>query len=436
MTEIKINNSRLKLVKLDVRFNKVTIDKSKLKYQCLYFVGSKYGCEQMFGVSTTILPTDIGDVWVIEKCDLVKEKQEYDRYEISVLASVLRNITFAEHLDVAEIICHAIGDGKLLNLFYSSFGKMESFFDRIEEIIQGGSKLTIIDRNYAPQYQRSRYSVYELLYDLKKDGAEIYVGPDLVSYRRMSSSGDREYKGLFSWSRVTSVLGNRDRANLSLVSYSYVDVYVPENEFGVESGNKQLKEFKTSCIIKDGILWTREIGVRISRKLYKRLVHTGVIKAALFEDEYLLDLSKIPVISKKFLKVSGDYLSDCEVKSRLFGYAITYKATLDKMAKLGLKKAPVKSTPVSRVNSDYMKFLNDLGIHGDVYYKPITKPKKLTKESVHCITSTVNDYLPETSFSQIKKFIDLKFWNCFLNFTNFLNLAEGISSHAFFNVLA
>ena len=49
-----------------------------------------------------------------------------------------------------------------------------------------------------------------------------------------------------------------------------------------------------------------------------------------------------------------------------------------------------------------------------------------------CLISPVNFFSGAGYFV----FTFLNFWNCFLNFKNFLNLAESISSHAFFYVIA
>ena len=149
MTKIKIKNTNLELIKLDYycRGTKeiIGLEKEKLKYQVVYFtnpvkdyklLGSQ---RQAYGVSKFTLDANIytiyDDAWVIQKTkkDPKEKDLEYDRYELATLLGVLHVMIF-QHLDTAELICHAIGDGPLLNLFYSSFGNFKQFLYRIKEL--------------------------------------------------------------------------------------------------------------------------------------------------------------------------------------------------------------------------------------------------------------------------------------------------------------
>ena len=413
MTKIKIKNTNLELIKLDYycRGTKeiIGLEKEKLKYQVVYFtnpvkdyklLGSQ---RQAYGVSKFTLDANIytiyDDAWVIQKTkkDPKEKDLEYDRYELATLLGVLHVMIF-QHLDTAELICHAIGDGPLLNLFYSSFGNFKQFLDRIKELEENPVP-KFSDKNYALQYQRSRYSVYDLLHDLEKEGAEIYVGPDLVTYKRISAGPEKEYKGLYSWSKISSILGNKERANLSIVSYSNISIHVPENKYGIEPGEKELKEYKTHCIIKDGVLWTRQIGVRISKKLHKKLVPTGCISGGLlYKNDYILDLSKIPVISKKWLKVTRFDLAKAEVESKLLDAVIQLKTLKDYIDKY---KTPVKTI---KTPSDAEKFLHELGIYGGYYNRVGKLPCHKSSETVRVVTTNIA--LPKNLGSYIIDYIN------------------------------
>jgi hypothetical protein len=379
MVRIKINNTNLELVKLEGYSRGVTritgLEKKKMKYQVVYFTSPTNKTTQelstfrlAYGVSEFSLDTNVSTVydeaWVIQK----RKNDEfitYDRYDYSVLLGILYSVV-SYHLDTAELLCHAIGDGPILNLFYGSFGNFGDLKNRIKDL-EENPKPKFPDKNYALQYQRSKYSVYDLLYDLVKDRAEVYVGPDLVNYKKMSGGPGRDYKGLYSWSKVSSILGNRERANLHIISYSMVNVDVPENKLGVDSGKRSLKEYKTNCIIKDGVLWTRELGVKISPKLHRKLCPTGcIVGDLLFEGDYLLDLSKLPVISKKYLRVTQNNLASAEVRAELLKSAIHYKTFLTYMKEKGLTKAPVR---IYKTKTKEEAYLNSLGIYGDSYTK-------------------------------------------------------------------
>lgn len=404
MTKIRIKNTNLELVRLNyysLGYNRIeNLDKKKLKYQVVYFTSPKKDDKELstyrlaYGVSSFTLDTNVSSIydeaWIIQKTKEPEEKDlSYDRYELSTLLGIL-NTMIAQHLDMAELLCHAIEDGPLLNLFYSSYGDFSQFKSRIKELDEN-PVTKFPDKKYALQYQRSKYSVYDLLYDLKKDGAEIYIGPDLITYKKISAGPKREYKDIYSWSKVSSVLGNKERANLSLVSYSEVSVNIPENEFGIEPGDRKLKEYRTCCIIKDGILWTRQIGVRISQKLHKKLVPTGcIIGDLLYKNDYFLDLSKIPVIGKKHLKVTRFNLAKLEVESELLNIAIQYKVIKDKIP--------------ARTFSDTEKFLHKLGIYDGTYCKVDKIIKYLKKsETVHSITTELD--LIKDCKNQIKDFV-------------------------------
>ena len=187
--EIKIQNSRLKLVQLDYEQfnNQVIVHKENLKYQAIYFINDSRGagsCSSIsaagFGVGTTggfkfNIPSSISDTWkeawVIEKTNTKNPEATLSIDEKKVLISILPIMMQEDHLDTAELLCRAIKDSKLLNCFYESYGDFSNIYKisynkycSLEEINNDADISS--ELLYA---SRRKYSVYDLLNDLIAD---------------------------------------------------------------------------------------------------------------------------------------------------------------------------------------------------------------------------------------------------------------------------
>lgn len=384
--EIKINGSKLKIVKLDYELGDsfVTIMKTSLKYQFILFTDPVRPELSPIHSKSTIgykkIPIDsftkkeYKNCWALEvakgKGVSKFEGEEYDFYQRKIILSFIYE-TSLYYQDTTEILSLSLRDKNVIDKFYSSYGK--SGIDNFKLFI----KNIIVDSKYKPyiickeeyfplNYDRDRYSVQRLISDLIIDNAKILTDEYLVgkiepiSSRREDISNKLKVESS-EWYEISGIVGNKTRANLSLRFIKEVLVEIPKNDVGVDPGIKKLKTSGSLCIVKDGVLWQKYLGVKISNKLAGKLKRLKVIEQdLLYPGEYLINLSKIPVISKSNIKkISSSYLSSLEVKYALSNIALEYLEFL--------------SPEIPKKLSDSEKFLNDLGIKGDFYY-----PKKET----------------------------------------------------------
>lgn len=433
--EIKIQNSRLKLVQLDYEQfdNQVIVHKENLKYQAIYFINDSLGtglCSYIsiagFGIGTTggfkfNIPISISDkwketrvtwkeAWVIEKTNTKNPEATLSIDEKKVLISILPIMMKEDHLDTAELLCRAIKDSKLLNCFYESYGDFSNMYKisynkycSLEEINDDADISS--ELLYA---SRRKYSVYDLLNDLIADKASIYTDYELIGkhYKKISKTvrDGSEYVP-DKWKNIISLIGNRTRANLSLAYYGIVSVDIPKNSFGIPEGPKELKTIKSYCIVKDGVLWTSLIGVRVnSKKLIKKLKLVGVVKGELvFENELLLDLKKLPIIRKSQMKVRPIDLARAEANIKLAEVAQTYLRKKKWMDSVKVTVLPDKIAKPKK--SDKEEFLNNLGIYGDTFVP--TKVTSEVKESYNAyqIISSITG-IPQDPYTQIRNYVN------------------------------
>ena len=416
---ININDSKLSIIKIDTfdkGDTKITgIDKTKLRYQVVLLTSSK--TEQI-----AILPVLEGGVvsvprscrqfneaWILENGTKKWTKEKYDGLDKDVMMKWLKAL-YPSRLDTAELICHAIGYGNLLNEFYSSYGTdmIRDFYRHIDSIINGSEAGTKISKKYVKQYVAPRYSVYELLRDILEAGdVQIYTDPDLLGkYKRISRGTKTGATTLPDrWCKAIGVVGNRTRANLSISYDSKVTVEIPTNSLGIPAGPKELTSTRSFCIIKDGVLWSRKLGIKTKNStLLRKLRNSKAIEMGLvYDDEYLLDLSKIPVIScAKTRYITSHTMASAELKVEYSRIAYLYSLYKERAERLGTKaeKIPVaKPTPEEQ-------FLHGLGIYGDKYIPPktVTASVESTYESIEVVGNLLG-FLKDPS-GQILKYIN------------------------------
>lgn len=395
--EIKINNSRLKLVCIadsyNVQDDKVyfRLNKKKVKYQfvvCIEvynslklnntYIKSCYGKSLdyiFYRKNNSIINDTIITVWCIEIGDKRYEDEQYDPLDIKIIMSFIGLLFNRNIIDTTEELVSATRDEKIITGFYSSYGSdaICSYLEFLKEEIKKEEeyKITPIKKPIKKCYDRNKYSVQALLQDLLEDSAEILIDPDLLGEYKNISPREIEDDAIIHldrWGKIKEILGNQRRPNLSIRFDIPVGVYIPKNPYDIEEGYHDFKRDFSICIIKDGMLYTEEIAVKISEKLTKKLKPYKIIKGELLrENEYLLDLTKLALISKSWIRgCSRKALANLEVEYRLANMRCEY-----------LDIVYPQKTDIS----DKEKFLNSLGIFGD-YYIPVNKKEHNRKNFI------------------------------------------------------
>ena len=426
--EIKIQNSKLRLVQLDYESgnSQVTVCKENLKYQFIYFISPKTSglgilCSPLslccLGVGTTggfkvnVIPKfslSWNEAWVIEKTDTTNPAVDLTVDEKKTVISIFSEV-MKDHLDTAELLCRAVKDSELLSSFYGSYGDLNNVYKLAwKKYTKGGIKNdAVIDS--APLYSsRRKYSVYDLLNDLIADKASIYTDYELIGkkYKKISrTTRDGSEYVPDKWKNIIGLIGNRTRANLNLAYYGIVSVNVPKNTFGIPEGPRELKTIKSYCIVKDGVLWTSLIGVRInSRKLIKKLKLVGAVKGELvYDNELLLDLSKLPIIKKAQTKVRPIDLARSEAGIKLAEIAQMY---LRKKKWMDAAKVSVLPTKIAKPKkSDSEAFLNGLGIYGDTFVPNSVETETTETYNAYQVIADITG-IPKNPEAQIRTYIN------------------------------
>lgn len=394
---MKVNNSRLELQKVEDLSNLSKIISGKeLRYKTVYAIFptvkafSSIPCVSApISNGNTILPEyealfkNYREFYVITKNGTKESKVSYTEEDREKLVSVFAGLINEYRLDSAEIICHAIGNRELLTKFYSDYGTMIDTIDLCNKLIEDG-KITVVKNisdQFPMQYQRPRYSIYELAQDLIKDKAYICTDPDLISkkYEKISRGVEKTSKFIGnSWNPIVGQSFNKTRANLNLNYICAVEVEIPKNEVGIEPGPKELKTMKSICLVKDGKVCNTSFGIRIkSKSLERKLRSTGIIKESLvYSGDYLIDIENLPVISKsKTTNIRSFDLALAEVNYRLADMAIDYLKRRQYKESKGLKTLPEK---IEEEKDPKELYLESLGIYGDYFY-PDKKVGRVTK---------------------------------------------------------
>ena len=396
---MKIKNSRLELQKVNdlSELSKIMSGKN-LRYKTLYaifpthspftsfpcmtisFIDGKYNLNSD---DENLLKNNYLEYYVIAKTDIKDSKVTYTEEERERLVSVLSGLISEFKIDTAEIICHAIGNKELLNTFYSDYGKMEDTKKLCCKLVEDG-KIPItknISSKFPVQYQRPKYSIYELAQDLIKDKASICTDSELISgsYEKISRGLKKTSDFVEgSWNPITGQSFNKTRANLNLNYMCSVKVEIPENEVGVKSGPKELKTLKSICLVKDGKVCNSSFGIRIhSKVLERKLKSIGIIKESLvYSGDYLINIETLPVISKsKSSNIRSFDLALAEINYRLSDIALEYLRRRQYKESKGLKVLPEK---IESEKTPQEEYLESLGIYGDYFY-PDKKVGRVSK---------------------------------------------------------
>ena len=385
---MKIKNSRLELERLnDLSDISKVMARKDLRYKTIYAIFPnrefiKDACHSVsFKGNYKIDPSDeailksFDEYYIITTNGTKDSKVTYTEDEKKVIVAIVSGLVNEYRLDTAELLCHALGNRELLQTFYSDYGKMLEMKELTYKLINSERISTIknADKLFPHQYQRSRYSIYELVQDLVDCKADICLDLDLMGkFEKISRSLEKtsEFVG-DSWNPIVGKSFNKTRANINLTYIGTVKVEVPENEFGVEPGPRELKTLKSICLVKDGKVCNSSFGIRVkSSKLAKKLKAAGVIKDDLVcSGEYMVDITNLPVISKsKISNIRSFDLATAEVKYRLCDIAIEYLRRRDYMESKKLDKLPEKIDFTEKTTDPAERYLESLGIYGNYFY--------------------------------------------------------------------
>lgn len=289
INEIKLSGLRYKVVRIEP--GSIKEIKKRLVYQHAVSIDDKdVMYVSLCGSCTIGVPC-----YALARTYEEPKEREYTTEELRILLGLLWEATMKVKIPrFTEILVRGISDSELNKGFYDHVSS-DYFKARIQYLYENpqGYKR---DNVHVSLYDRQRYSVYQLVKDLVKDGAEICIDPEIIKYEKIST-GHSPRLPEENWVKSIAVQGNKNRANLSIL-------------YKLESGS-----YGSMCFVKDGALHTSLALVRINGDRLKKILYGArvVSDTFIFKNELLLDLEKIPVIGKKFISrvKEDDYLRSC-----------------------------------------------------------------------------------------------------------------------------
>jgi hypothetical protein len=379
--------------------------KKSLRYQMVVLVSEdKFQGYSLVGLTETKVSPDFNEAWILRKSDKAHETLEnYDEHETFVIKSFV-SLLSDKRMSVTEAMCKCLGD-YALDLFYPAYGTagLKGFRKSLFESTEAPKHSKYVAKSI---YGRKRYSILSLVRDLEAAGAKIYMEPELVGKYKRISKRVKDGSTLITdnWNQIIGVAGNRTRANLSLQVVSKVVVEVPENEFGVEPGERKLDSIRSFALIRDGVLNMEELGIKTDdTKLIGKLKRLGVLTPMLLMDEYVIDLTKLPVCSST--GAVGSYqLARAEYMVKTADLEVAYLERLIYKLERGLTVLPKKLEAPE--DDEATKFLKSLGIFDDRYYSP--KTEDLEPEDGYLATEVIGkvEGFPTDFSSNITSFIN------------------------------
>jgi len=301
INEFKLRGLKLKVVKLE--YGSIREQKKRLFYQ--QAVAIKDGTTEGYFYSLCgkfDLSVNPGfTYYAIEKTKDVVERSEYSEEEIKILLLFLETSILSLQIPRhAEFLVRALNDDTLTSAFYDrvDYADLKSRITYLREHTEdykwaGSSEV------HVEQYNRRRYSIYQLVNDLVRDKSSVCIDPELFEYKKISIGVVREEDKEDIWGTVIKKQGNLERANL-----------------GILYKCPSTGSLMSCCIVKDGAVWTKNLIVRVnSPSLIKKLYGAKIVseKLLVFKNELILDLTKLPVIGKQYLSrvTEESYLSAC-----------------------------------------------------------------------------------------------------------------------------
>lgn len=368
LKEIKIRNSKLKLVNYYYSSGEGLVNNNDLRYKIAISLDKR----------STIPIKDLnssGEYWFIENSkEFYKDDVQYDNVDFSELVNIIGCVTSyflhynRNNLDVLEKLILSTKDDVIISCFYNTYGKADiNNYITLVRTIANDSKYvpTPCANTYKSIYSRGHsYSVYKLLHELLEDNASILVDPNLIGDYNVISKrkADRRNNKIQtdSWSKIFGLTKNKTRANISISYNAKTIVQIPNNPYNIIPGGREIDVKKSICIIKDGRLNQERIGIKASPKLIGKLKNLGIVEPIVFKDEFIVDLTKLSIISKKDIKlVSSYYMAKLEANYMIAKVIVEY---------LDLFYPEKTSTNFSSIEEKQKdEFLRSLGIVGNLY---------------------------------------------------------------------
>ena len=417
--EILVNNSRFKLTEISyIGIHDRTNNKSILK-NCSYLSKGvvlgptndtdSWSYENLDSILTKInvknqeLPKDYR-LFVLERSKTNKVDREYTIDEVKIMSGVCRaliteghsKLTVYRKLELIEGLVRAIGRAKPLLHLYTYGSKLPDTYQKIYKSLQTTELLKDEKVNKDlfgfPSYQGGRrYSIYELINDLVEDNSFIL---DTNNFKLISPIAKNEKveteRASDEWCRVLGKTGNKKRANLSIDFLANLLAEIPENNVGIEPGKLHVTAPRKICIVKDGVVINSEIAVKVnSKRLQQKLIGTGIVKERLlYKNELILDLSKLPIITRSKLKISMFDVAQTEVRYTFSSMACSYLERLIYMRDRKLTSCPEKLQEPEK--SEKEKFLEKLGIYGTKLYTTRVKTESNSKYLANEVSGVID----------------------------------------------
>lgn len=239
--------------------------------------------------------------YILEKTKEVSDRGEYKIDEIKILLKFLSvSINTIKIPRYTEFLVRALNDESISSRFYSNVDYKSlkcriSYLEDNPDMYKWGT-----ERTYSEQYNRRRYSIYQLVNDLVSDNSEICIDNEITDYKKISiSRRSIDFKKEDNiWGKIIYKQGNKERANLG-ITYKVLSTDV----------------LSSMCLVRDGGVWTKTIIVKVnSPRLKQRLHSAGIVWGTLIsKDELILDLTKLPIIGKQYLSGIDEesYFSAC-----------------------------------------------------------------------------------------------------------------------------
>ena len=306
------------------------------------------------------------------------DRSEYTEGELKILYRLLYSM--AKEVKIpkfTEILVRGISDVNLTSLFYDKV-RSEMFFRYLGDLCNGVREY---ERGeiHVETYNRNRYSIYQLIKDLVKDRSSISINPDLIKYTRISLSKRPENTKEKDWAKVISMQGNKYRANVGILC--------------------KAESFYSMCLVKDGAVHTKTLVVKINNSRFRRKLYSaGLVSGSLvFKDELILDLTKVPVISKRLVSniTEQDYLRSCLnliVQERAY--------------KIALKKSPKEEKAKKEGSGDPMKYPEKIISYTADFLDGTTKAGMRVIDNI--VNSEIDNFDIEVRKAELKKAEDKK----------------------------
>lgn len=307
------------------------------------------------------------------------DRGDYTEGELKILYRLLYSM--AKEVKIpkfTEILVRGISDVNLTSLFYDKV-RSDLFFGYLRDLCNGVREYKR-GEIHVETYNRNRYSIYQLIKDLVKDGSSISINPDFIKYTRISLS-KRPERIKEDWAKVISMQGNKYRANVGILCKP-------------ETGS-----FYSMCLVKDGAVHTKTLVVKINdSRLRRKLYSAGLVFDSLvFGDELILDLTKVPVISKRLVSkiTEQDYLRSCLnliVQERAY--------------KIALKKSPKEEKAKREGSSGPMKYPEKIISYTADFLDGTTKAGLRVIDNI--VNSEIDNFDIEVRKAELKKAEDKK----------------------------